>query len=813
MIQEDKDKEWIQSQVKLLLTKHQAWLQEHFPNAKVRELLSRQTKIFDQILKLAFPVFAVEISDKICLIALGSYGRGEVCPHSDLDLLILHQDLSLRRLEDFSNRILSLLWDQKIKVGHSIRTIEQCLRLIEKDYSVLTSLLDARLVVGNEFFFDELKTRFEKLLALKRKAYFSAKMEERKLRQMKFRKEIWLTEPYLMEGTGGLRDWHLIKWLSQACLNLAPETALLKFKIANVEELKKLRMGLDRLFRLRFGLHRLTGEKTDHLRIDYQEPLAKMLALKAHKNQDLQDALLAYYFSGAELIAELMERLNQKLKKILEGEKCEPSLQEELKTEEIIRRYSLSSRPSGTELMEILTQEQASETIQLLKRRGLLKAIFPELDKAFHLGQRDGYHIFTVGWHSLRCLERIEQFSKEPEFGDDPEINWRILKLAGLTHDLGKGTRADHIKQGTIIARRLARKFHLGAEGKQLEFLVGEHLLLNHYAQQRDFYEPKATLDLCRKIKDRSRLKMLYLLTCADIQAVSETSFTSWKADLLKALYHWLLVQIEKQETVSQVVQNRLKELRQLIKGKGLDPKLIQELEHLPTRYLLGAMPEKLIEQMSWVQARSPGEIIIKAEPLKKPRLVLTIICDDHPGLFSELSGVISSLNYNILSAEINTLKGNTALDLFLIEDLVADQSEYWTEELNRRKERLEQTLKEAIVGKIKVPELVLKKRGLFKPRSRVEILPEVKADQESSESYTILEVQAQDQPGLLYKITRKIFDQGLDIHFAKISTRSEKVFDVFYLRDPQTRGKAQNEKISQLVSILTSELKQKNFN
>jgi len=821
----DRDSELVEAQVSKIAGRHRIWLKENFRDAGVREILKADTLVFDRILKMAFPVFGVGMVDRMALVAVGSYGREEVCPHSDLDLLILHQDLPGRKLEEFSGRLLGLLWDQKIQVGHSIRTIEQCLKLCEKDYSVLTSLLDARLVAGSRPLFQELIPGFEKLVSDHKPAYFSAKLEEREARQLKYRKEIWLTEPHLMEGTGGLRDWHLIKWLSQACLNLEASAALEKMRLAEKPELRAFHIGLGKLFKLRVGLHLLTGEKSDHLRIEYQTDLARMLGIKPAGGESEADALLADAFSGAEQVAKILDRLVWELNRKLAGGKMDLSSPDPGELKERVKKYFSSQARGSAPVMEILSRDKASMAIQELKKQGWLKRELPELDSAFHLGQRDGYHIYTVGWHSLRCLERMEELGKKPEFGDDPEINWPILKLAGLIHDLGKGSgsaraagsagspRPDHLKAGAGLARKLGKRFRLGADTEQLEFLVSEHLLLNHYAQRRDFYEPKASEHLIRKIKDSSRLKMLYLLTCADIQAVSDTSWTSWKAELLRALYHWLLAQMEKRETPSLLVKKRIQEISGLLQGRAIDREMIRELEKLPTRYLLGARPEKLIAQMKLVEARGPGESIIELKTLEKPRLELSVICDDRPGLFSELSGVLSALNYNILSAEINTLKANTVLDIFLVEDLVGARAENWGQEAEARTERLQKALREAIEKKIPVPELVRKKRGIFRPKSHLEICPEVQADQESSDDYTILEVQAQDQPGLLYKITRTIFKQELDIHFAKISTRSEKVFDVFYLRDPEKGGKAGNEKISQLVNALYAGLADKKPN
>ena len=848
----DRDKELVEAEVGKILGRHRSWLEENFRTESIWEILNRSSQIYDRILGLALPVFGVGITDQVCLVAVGSYGREEVCPYSDLDLLILYRELPLRKIEDFSARLLGLLWDQKITVGHSLRTKEQCLKLAEKENSVLTALLDARPVAGNLELFRELTAGFEKVAQRLRKSYFFEKYDELTARRIKHKNVIWVTEPQVMEGVGGLRDWHLVRWLSRACLGLSGAEQLEKSGILEAAELKKIHQGLGRLFRARAALHLLSGKKLDLISIDLQDQLARALEIKSDQYPLAADAFLAWLFSGAEPVAAALDRLlfelngrfrpakpgpvegiswleqNQGYLSVKEREMkrvfaAEPEIAVSLlkcaarsglslapltkaRLQEKVSRAAKSLRPHLRELFA--PDMKTSAAIREFKDLDLLQNLFPELYHAFYLGQRDGYHNFTVGWHSVLCLEKIEEMEQEPEFGDDPEINWPALKLSALTHDLGKGSGGEHQLAGARIGLMVAERLKLDAESAELmEFLIEEHLLLNHYAYRRDFYEPRAVEFLVAKIKHSSRLKMMFMLTCADIKAVADTSWTKWKEDLLRRLYHMLLAQLERKETPSKQLSDRLKTLKQMMLEKGMAQSWAAELEKLPTRYLLGAAPEKIIEEMQMIEARPPAETRLRTRLLEKPRLEVAVVCDDRPGLFSELSGVMSSLNYNILSAEINTIR-STVLDIFVVEDLVAARSEHWEQEAERRSARLEQTLVQAAAGSISVEELVAKKKGIFRPKTRLEIQPEVHFDQESSDSYTILEVSAQDQPGLLYKITRGIFQHGLDIQFAKISTRAEKVFDVFYLREPKRKGKARDEEAAKLTKSLLLSLK-----
>jgi len=848
----DRDKELVEAEVNKILGHHRTWLETNFASESSWETLKRSSQVYDQILSLALPVFGVGMLDRVCLVALGSYGREEVCPQSDLDLLILFHELPLRKIENFSARLLGLLWDQKLKVGHSLRTREQCLKLAEKDYSVLTALLDARPVAGNFELSKELTSGFEKVLHSQRKAYFQAKYEDLIGRRVKFKNVIWVTEPQVMEGVGGLRDWQLVRWLSRACLDAGSPEQLQKIGLLQKSELEKIRQSLARLFKIRTALHLLTGEKTDLLESELQEKVANSLALKSELYSNPADALLEWGFSGSGLIVEVLDRLLFELNRRFKPDKPEPvpgiSRLEKTQGYLLLREQEFSSkaeaRPelemslfkavaqSGLELapalrtmianraellkknleariMELFAPDlKTSVVLKELKNLGLLENLFPELEHAFYLGQRDGYHSYTVGWHSLLCLEKIEQTQAEPEFGDDPEINWPVLKLAGLIHDLGKGSGEEHQQAGAAIGAEVAKRFKLEAEaGELLCFLIEEHLLLNHYAYRRDFYEPRAVEFLLAKIQHSSRLKMLFILTCADIQAVSDTSWTKWKDDLLRRLYHLLLARLGKKETPSKQVFDRLNQLKQMAREKGIGEYRVKDLEKLPTRYLLGTDSEKIISQLEIVDRKKPRETQIRIQKLEKPRLEVVVVCDDYPGLFSDLSGVMSALNYNILSAEINTID-ETVLDIFVVEDLVAGKSEEWEQEADARNDRLAQGLTEAVAKKISVPELAARKKGIFRPRTRVEIPVEVHFDQESSDAYTIIEVQAPDQPGLLYKITRNIFEHRLDIQFAKISTRAEKVFDVFYLRNPVSKGKAGEDEIAKLVKSLLASLK-----
>ena len=846
----EQERRFLEPEVKRILQKQKEFIRENFPTASWKVLVRSICEAYDRIIQLCFSAFGAGFTDQLCLIALGSYGRKEACPHSDLDLLILHNGLSRHRLEKFSSQLLSLLWDQKIPVGHSIHTPEQYLELAERNHTALTALLDARYLAGNQRLFQDLIQKFDRILKVQAQNYFQDKLKEQKERRKKYGEVLWVNEFHLLEGAGGLRDWHLARWLSKALERKSPLEILSSENLLAQQEKKKVSKALEALFKTRIALHLLTGEKTDQLRIEYQNDLVRLLQIKPNRNYlDPKDALFSWLYSGAELIQQILERLIYWLekkylpkpsvpipqlagvKKIDSQIEISPGAQKGFSEKKLsfLLDYCVQAQlgltPQAQAFFSQLEKKKkqkladkleklfsphkyAGKLLAELKPTGLLKKFFPPLERAFYLGQRDGYHYFTVGWHSLRCLEILESYQQEPEFALEPDINWKVLKLAGLVHDLGKSSNQDHSQKGAKISRQLAKKLKISQEESNLlAFLVREHLLLNHFAQRRDFYEPESIEYLVKKIKTPSRLKMLYLLTTADIKAVSETSWTSWKQELLRKLYHLLLSTMEEKESISQQVKMQLKKLEQELKEQGISRSKIEELKKLPTRYLLGTPQEKIIHHLKLLEKRKSPEAIIIPTLLKSPQLELVVICDDHPGLFAQICGALTAFNYNILSAEINTFKDNTVLDIFILEDIIAQRSPNWELEARSRGQKLIEALHSLLKGEINLEELLKKKRGVFRPKPRQEINPKVLVDDKYSEHYVILEIESPDRMGLLYEINQIIYQQGLDIHFAKISTRAEKVFDIFYLREPKTKAKPSQEKISQLVRALRSRL------
>ncbi len=845
MSKPDLERKFLEPQIKKILTSHWEWVKENLSQTPAKSLLARTTDVYDQIINMSFSALSADMGRELCLVGLGSYGRKEVCPRSDLDILILHSGASRRKLEEFSSRLLALLWDQKIQIGHTTQSIEQSIRLAQKEHTFLTALLDARWIAGNAKLFQNLKQKLKPLLLQWKKKYFEQKLKEVEIRAKKFGEVVWQNEPHLMEGVGFLRDWHFSHWLARVCLEEEAIKALEKNQLISRKEKAMLARALGWIFKTRIALHLLTREKTDLLRLELQSDVAKLMGIKPTRTySDVRDCLFRKILAGAEQIQEVLQKIiyliekkfypgkpeqlftdffihNQKLEFVNKNIKLEnlysaldfcaqrkitisPLLKEKISLLDKKAKESL-----GKHLIDLLKQgRKASFIFFQLKPLGILKGFCQELEQSFYLGQRDGYHKYTVGWHSIRCLEMLENEEHNPKFALEPDINWKALKLAGLIHDLGKIKKADHTKEGAKLARRLAKRFSLEkSEADLVEFLVREHLLLNQYAQRRDFYQPTAINFLTKKLKNPSQLKMLYLLTVADIKAVSQTSWTAWKEELLKKLYRLLELNLEKKEALSEQIEKKISQLTQMLKNSPEKLSKIEEIEKLPTRYLLGTPAEKILKHLQLMEKRKPAQALVIPELIELPRFEITIICDDRPGLFAQLAGALSALNFNILSAEINTFKEGTALDIFTVEDLILARSKIWQRELEDRLKILKETLKEVIEGRSLAENLLAKKKPVFKPKSRQIIHPKIEFDKECSEEYAVIEIQAPDQPGLLFHITKTIYKQGLDIHFAKISTRAEKVFDIFYLQDPSSQKRPSAEKIFKLIKSLQAEL------
>jgi len=786
--------------------------------------------------------------ESITLVATGGYGRGEMNPYSDIDLMFLYSGRDSRRVEDVANKILYFLWDMKLDVGYSVRTISDCIEMATSDMTVKTALLDTRFLAGNRALFNELrKITLSHLMTKGSDAFIRQKVSELEQRREKYGSSVYLLEPNIKEGEGGLRDLHTALWVAKVKFKVYDPRELVMKGVLLESDLETYYSQLSYLWRIRNELHYYSGRKNDQLTFDAQNDVAaflgyknscKVLAVeefmrdyyihatkveqfwsliisKCLSHEDTTQKILGYFTRRpigegffalrGELTVHSEEFIRQdpsRLMKIFEyAHKHGISLS--MQTREVVRRnlYLVNdkfrrNKEVNQSFFNILrSRKGVAETLRMMHYLGFLIRFIPEFERVYCKVQHDLYHIYTVDTHSLFAVEELVKLwngdyrERLPLLtGLSGEIDKReLLLLAALLHDVGKGEGSGHAEKGAAMVPTIARRLGLSREdGERLEFLVRNHLLFAHIAQRRDLHDEKMIVQVARQLGNSENVKMLYLLTFADIKAVGPDVWTEWKALLLQELYEKVFSVIERGDFKFEARSERVKK----VKRKVLDildteypvAQIKDELKALSVRHLLSNPPEVLSDHVRMLLSLSGAKFVSKVDHEPDKGYSNYSICTlDLHGLFSMITGVMAANGMNILGAQIHTSTNGKVLDVLQVN---SPQGFVITDE--NRWQKLDEDMRTVLQGKLKVKSLVEKRRRptflAEKPKPRFPTTVEI--DNEVSDDYTVLDIFTHDKIGLLYRITSTLTGLGLYIGVSKISTKVDQVADVFYVRD-----------------------------
>ena len=801
--------------------------------------------------------------EQLTLVAIGGYGRGELNPSSDIDLMFLHSGKAPQRMEDIAQKLLYFLWDMRLDVGYSVRTLADCVEMANADMTVKTALLDSRFLTGShQLFATYQKMLLTQILARGSDAFIREKVEEMKKRREKYGSSVYLLEPNIKEGEGALRDLHTALWVMKTKYKITFPQELIVKGVMSEEELALLESSLAYLWRIRNELHYLTGRKNDQLTFDAQIKLARFFGysdkvkslaveefmrdyyLHATKVEHFSSSLISrcvvreegarsllgffirrpvgegFYVIRGELVIpdeSVIEQNPARLMKIFEyAQKQGVTLN--VKVKSLIRR-SLDlvndkfrrNREVNASFVAILRSDKGvAETLRMMHHLEFLIRFIPEFERIYCKVQHDLYHIYTVDVHSLFAVEEIVRL-RQGEFGKElplltslaNEVDKReLLLLAVMLHDIGKGEGGGHADFGADLIPTIARRMGLSREdSERLEFLVRNHILMAHIAQRRDLHDEKMVIQFARQMGKSENLKMLYLLTYADIRGVGPDVWTEWKALLLQELYEKAFKVLErgdfKLEASSERVKNKKRKVIEILGDEFPSAQVKEELKAMTTRHLLSNHSSVLADHIRILLSLGENNIVMKvAHEKEKGYSSFTICTHDVPGLFSKITGVMAANGINILGAQIHTSTNGKALDILQVNSpqgfVIADDNRW-----NRVQEDMRQVLEEKIrinaqVEKRHRPTLLTDKP---KPRfpTRVEI------DNEVSENYTVIDIYTHDKVGLLYRITSTLTELGLYIGVSKISTKVDQVADVFYVRDIFAHKVASQEKLTEI--------------
>ncbi|HVN29765.1 MAG TPA: [protein-PII] uridylyltransferase [Candidatus Binataceae bacterium] len=580
--------------------------EHHFAGASGTEVVREYTAANDDLMRALFRYADAEharhhtkLNQKLCVVARGGYGRAELNPYSDIDLLFIHDYKLGPYAEIVTEIMLHALWDAGLIVGHGIRNARECVRMAGTDLKEKTAILDARFLAGDSAIYSQLQGLLvADVLNRNQQKFFQAKLEETRERHAKYGDSIYLLEPQLKEGEGGLRDLHTALWLAKVKYKIHTIEELVQRAVITQPELAEVLEARDFLFRVRNSLHFLSKRHFDQLTFEYQERIAPVMGFKPEGPLSASAILMRTYYQHASTILRFSEGLIARVVEGNAGRIGRRLLTRQIRPGVVIQQNLLAiSDPElfkrdplnlmtiyadcqahgvglsgsayqavrdnlplldndamradprvGAGLMTILSgnRSRVAETLEAMHRSGVLGAIVPEFGNLYARVLHDLYHIYTVDRHSLAAVRELEKL-RSGEFKQNNALLTEVAReldslplvfLALLLHDIGKGHGHDHHERGAVLTADVCRR--LGLHNEQIDlvvFLVREHLAMSQVAQKGDIDDPATVDDFAHEVGSIDRLKALYLLTFADMRAVAPNVYNNWRDMLLSELY------------------------------------------------------------------------------------------------------------------------------------------------------------------------------------------------------------------------------------------------------------------------------------
>lgn len=808
------------------------------------------------------------LTDHLALVSLGGYGRGELNPKSDVDVMFLHDgSIQAPIIEEITQKFLYLLWDLRLEVGSSVRTPADCVSMAQQDTTVKTALLDCRYLVGPRLLFDTLhKSMFKDVLPRSSDKFIKEKIDEMRRRRTKFGSSIYLLEPNIKEGEGGLRDLQTALWVTKVKFKIDAPKELVQKGVMTDVELEVYQEALDHLWRIRNELHFFTKRHTDQLTFDIQRHLATFMGYQDSDNGLGVEEFMRDYYQRAARVEHLVSSLCARTQRqdegsssilgyfvrrpvgdgcfVLKGELIIPDetvveqnpailmklfefaqkqdVRLGLAVKALVRR-SLHlvddsfrrNKDVNASFMAILRSPKGmTETLRLMHHLEFLNHFIPEFEQIYCKVQHDMYHIYTVDIHTLFAVEQIEKILSGELSRELPlpckiaqQIGKReLLILSIMFHDIGKGLGGGHAEKGAAMIPTIARRLGLTKEDSQrLEFLVRQHLIFAHISQRRDLSDEPMIINFANQMETSENLKMLYLLTVADVRAVGSDVWTTWKAMLFDELYEKTYSILERGgfalEGHSERARSVRRKVRLMVEHDIPEEIAKQELKKLPNRYLLSTPPETIAKHLRLLVSLNEQNLVIAVEHEPELGFSRLIICTiDTYGLFARICGVLAANSVNILGAQIHTSKNGKVLDILQVNSaqghMIRDQ---------HRWEKIQNDLSTVLQGTEKIENLMERRQhSLIFAKSSRHLPTRVEIDNEVSNDYTVIDIYAHDKVGLLYLITSSLNQMGLYIGVSKISTKVDQVADVFYVRDIFGHKIFSDEKLEEIRTTLS---------
>jgi len=822
--------------------------QRFLDNAPIEETILDQAWFVDQLLISAWELYDWGNANDLSLIAVGGYGRGELHPYSDIDIQILLEKNNKKKYQQNIEMFLTFLWDINLEIGQSVRSIKENQQEAAKDITVATALMESRTLTGNPDLLETVLIQIDKKKIWKAKQFFQAKKEEQLIRHGKQDDIESALEPNIKESPGGLRDIQNIGWISKRHFGASDFHDLVERDFLEPGEYKDLIKGRDFLWKIRYGLHMITGRREDKLLFEHQRKLADVFDYKDDKKSLGIEKLMKRYYREVQVLRELndvlLQLFDEEIIRSKERAKIKPINNRfqvrnnwiEVRNEKVFQKTPFAL----IEIFVLLAQNESIEgirasTIRLIrnsrklidndyrkdlrnismfmellrsphlmvgrlrqmKRYGILPAYLPEFGRIVGQMQYDLFHVYTVDDHTLQVMENMRRFRRpeaEEKFPLAAQLFHRLPKIellyiAGLYHDIAKGRGGDHSELGKRDAELFCRRHHLGKWDTALvSWLVENHLTMSSIAQREDIQDPEVINKFAVLVGDQTRLDYLYVLTVADINGTNPTLWNSWRASLLSNLYRFTKRELSKglEETVGKkdLIRDNQTAALALLETKGYSKSQVKQIWNNPDN---DYFLRELPDDIAW-QTQAIATHKSNTEPL----IVIQSKVENRNEGATQV--FIYTQNSHFLFANIATAFDRLNLN---IQDarIYKTDSDYSITTfmvlesngmpIGKNPQRLEE-INQTLNRYVSAEEAL-------KPSTRHQASRKLRQFTRSTEThfrndenhpYSVLEVLCSDRPGLLAKVAGIFVEMDIRLHNAKITTLGENVEDVFFISD-----------------------------
>ena len=797
--------------------------------------------------------YVFETKARFALMAVGGYGRGELAPLSDIDLLFVMPQRHKKSDAEFVEFILYLLWDLGLMVGHASRTVHQNITAAIEDITIRTSLLEMRSIAGDALVSEQMLSTFKHWVANQPAAYFlEAKLAERDQRHARFGGTRYAVEPNVKDGKGGLRDLHTLFWISKYAYRLDHVHGVLGAGILRTSEARAFASSQRFLWTVRCFLHQHHGREDDRLTFDAQMQIAPQMGFADRTGlRGVERFMKRYYLAArqvgnltrifcAALATDFDQRPRLSLRKfwaagvaqrlniepfILEGERLHlpekmrfrdnsdlicslfylaqihkldihpDSLRRLTRAVRSLTTAELQSVDTHKQFLSVVTDSHNPERVlRLMNEAGWLGKYLPDFGRIVGMMQFDMYHSYTVDEHTIKAVGNINDIEQGVLKNTAPvatrlihELNSRqALLVAVLFHDIAKGRGGNHSELGAEVAEQLCSLLGLNEETTEtVVWLIRHHLLMSKTAFRYDLNDPQTISDFAAKVQSPERLKLLLVLTVADILAVGPEIWNGWKASLMRNLYsraEAVLGGAAPSEVSSLAAADAMQSARQALADWDEDRFDAHAKLFYPS-YWTNFSTNSHVRHALLAESFNAGarKLLIDFEiDDDNTSTILVVMAADHPGLFSRIVGAVAIAGCSIMNARINTRHDGTILDQFRIQD----QNRQAVTDSQTQK-RISKTIEESLAGDISLFDQLQERSAQRTKREKVmTVPPRVIVSNNRSNTHTVVEVNGADRPGLLYQLTYHLVQLGLQINSATVSTYGEKVVDVFYVKD-----------------------------